>query len=102
MGECADMVLDGILDWDGSYSGNRSGGYSRHSPADYSKVFGLFKSWSIKKERRWPIIHAYGQFLIKQRQLKPKEKINFLSEAANNWKEFKKFVADNKNTIFEP
>lgn len=47
MGECADMVLDGYLDQDGSYSGN--GGFytsrRKHKDTESQKKF-----WSIKRE----------------------------------------------------
>lgn len=44
MGEAAEMVLDGYLDWDGSYSGN-----NRHFSENYTndklwKVFSMLQS----------------------------------------------------------
>lgn len=98
MGECGEMVLDGYLDLDGSYSGNtQQYGKSKRYTENYNKVFSLFRSWSIKPDRRWLLIGAWGQHLIKERGLTKEQKINFLGEAATNWKEFKKFISDNKN-----
>lgn len=47
MGDCADMVLDGYLDRDGSYSGNGGFYVKRHKHKDTESQK---KFWSIKRE----------------------------------------------------
>lgn len=98
MGEAAEMVLDGYLDWDGDYTGNTRSGYKafngHHTTDQYNRVFSLFRSWNVKPTKRWEIVSAFGQHLIAERKLSPEHKINFISEAANNWKQFRNFVKE--------
>lgn len=91
------MVLYGYLDWDGSYSGNNRSSkrcVAYNTSDQYNKVFSLFRAWSVKPDNRWVIIHAYGKHIIEDRKLTESQKINFINEAANNWKQFRDFVKE--------
>ena len=65
MGECAEMVLDGILDWDGSYSGNNETRFLLRNNERLFKVLKLLQSMGVKKDNRYPFIMEYGATIDK-------------------------------------
>lgn len=94
MGEAAEMVLDGILDWDGSYSGN---GYSTRPYLVNPKLFSVFKmlqSMGVKKDNRYKFIMEYGASIGKTTASQT-AKFICSGDDKTNWNAFKRWIKDN-------
>jgi len=93
MGECADMVLDGFLDWDGSYSGNHSTRSFIVNPKLFS-VFKMLQSIGVKKDNRYKFIMEYGKTIGKSTASQT-AKFICSGEDKTNWNAFKRWIKEN-------
>ena len=93
MGECAEMVLDGILDWDGSYSGN-GGWYSTYKSNErLNRCFKLLQSMGVKYENRPKFIMEYGALFDKP-TISQSAKFICSGDDKTNWNAFKKWIKE--------
>jgi len=93
MGECADMVLDGFLDWDGSYSGDYSTRPFIANPKLFS-VFKMLQSMGIKKDNRYKFIMEYAHVIGKPTATQT-AKFICSGEDKTNWNAFKGWIKEN-------
>lgn len=65
MGDCAEMVLDGILVWDGSYDEKELRGkvYPKQIFESGNKVTNLLRSRQIKSKNRLNYLTKYAVFM---------------------------------------
>jgi hypothetical protein len=93
MGECAEMVLDGILDWDGSYSGNNETRYLYRNNERLYSVLKLLQSMGVKKDNRYPFIMEYGATIGKDTASQTAKFICAGSDKTN-WNAFKRWIKE--------
>lgn len=98
MGECADMVLDGYLDQDGSYSGTNN--FTKKYPVDVQKsrnrTMNLLRSFGIKHLKRKPVLVQYA--IHKQWVTRNFTKICLrIANDETKWKEFRSWLKDRNN-----
>jgi hypothetical protein len=66
MGEAAEMMIDGYLDWDGSYMGdNRNTHYRQNHNEKLYKVFHVLACMGVKQVNRYKFIMEYAQVIGK-------------------------------------
>lgn len=94
MGEASEMVLDGILDWDGSYSGNNETRFLMNYNERLFKVLKLLQSMGVKKSNRYPFVMEYGQSIGKITASQV-AKVICSGEDKTNWNAFKKWIKEN-------
>lgn len=108
MGEVADMVLDGILDWDGSYNESHRGyNYNVQSSKFYQSVnkvnnflrsrgYKRIGSTSIKKRLSLSKVHVQEYNIVKKYNVTSYGKICMcICETQSTFNEFKRWI-DNK------
>jgi len=92
MGECAEMVLDGYLDWDGSYIGNSYTSYY-HINEKLNNVFKMLQSMGVKKDNRYEFIMEYGA-IIGKTTASQTAKFICSGDDKTNWNAFKRWIKD--------
>lgn len=94
MGECAEMVLDGILDWDGSYSGNSKRFIENYTNDKLWKVFAMLQSMGVKKDNRYKFLMEYATVIEKPTA---SQTAKFICSGIDktNWNAFKRWIKEN-------
>lgn len=92
MGECAEMVLDCILDWDGSYSEDSCRSYQTTNN-NLRKVLNMLQSMGVKKDNRYKFIMEYVIVINKPTASKI-AKFICSGEDKTNWNAFKKWIKE--------